>query len=783
VLCSVAGMLVSVWISRSPALAWWGSGLRRYGGLTELALVGVMVTTAILAADRGRFDRCLVAIALGSVGPTVYALFQWAGADPLGPQAAPWPRPGGTFGNPLFLSGYLAAALPVTIACAARRSVRPRRRAAAWGLVGLQSVALAAARSIGPVLGLGLATAIVAAAVLVRRGQRRTAAAIAITIACSAAVIVIVAPPWLRTRTSRINAVQAAEAWNERTFLVRSVLWQAAGAGIQREPRMLAFGSGPESTTAVLTKYSGASLPALEGQYVAPDRAHNETLDTFVTFGAVGVALRLVVLYAALGAALAALGLLPRTSYSRFAALAACISFVLPAAAWWRDGAWTLAMSVPAALVIVASLWVAWSSRFTTTPNRDVILPVAATTIAWLTHYFEIQGGIPSIGSALVGGVAVALTVGVGACGTDGPQAALTGASSHNVGTDDAVSILAGWATAVMLVSLTGAAGAITMAVWIIAALTWGIANLIVGVRSRTMAISAATAVCVALVWLAASTEATSPTAQAGALATRVIVFYTIAAAILVVVAWRLSRGWMRTGTMALGSLPFAIVAVVVAHAAVGVSTADVRLGVARSCERERDVSCAATLYTEGGREDGSDTRPFMRLAGLLIGEADSTGGERRDQLFGQAAAQLALAASADPFDYHQARNRGALERQWARRLPPSDRAVHLDEADRWYAVTAGLAPAAPILWEEWANLALERGRTDEALPRLEQALSLGEPTSDASTLGDAWLRAAGIAPDAPGGLARAVEEFRRRGYPKLAGLYARRAVTSTGIR
>jgi hypothetical protein len=806
-LCSVAAMIVSVSISESPALAWWGSGLRRYGGLTEVVLAGAMVVAATVAIDRDRFDRCLTAIMLGSIGPTLYALFQWAGADPLGPGTAAWQRPGSTFGNPLFLSGYLVTVLPITIAYAAR-STLPLPTTGAWGLVVLQIVALVAARSVGPALALGAATVIVGTAILASLGRRRAAAAIGIILAGSTTLVVIVAPQWLRVRASAINAAPYTLTGNQGTVLVRAILWQAAGAGIQHELRALAFGSGPESTKEALTKYSGAALQALEGAHVAADRAHNETLETLKTFGALGIALRLVVLYAALGAAFAALGLpssASNTGAPRFAVLALFISGALAATTLWRDGVWALAMSVPAAMAVAAALWVAWSSRFTATPDRDLMMPVAAATTAWLAHYFEIQVGIPSVGSGIVGSVAVALTV-AGVRGAAESHHASRATSPPTGGSDDSLSVLAGLATAVMLVSLTGAA-ALTTAAWTVATLTWGVANLILGVQRRSLIISAVAAACVALGWLAVPTTATSPIAQAAAFATRVVALYVISATLLVVAAWYLSRRFAaaaagghhmrerardlrgvqrqpdrRTAMIAVNVLPIAIVSLIVARAAVAVSTADVRLGVARSCEQQRDLSCAASLYMTG-RDDRSDTRPPTRLADLLIGEADSAGVERRDQLFRQAAAQLAFAWSVDPFDYDQARNRGALERQWALRLPPGDRAAHLEEADRWYAAAAGLAPAASRLWEEWANLALERRRPDEALPRLERALSLGAKRNDARTLGDAWLRASGIAADEPGGFARAVEEFRKRGYPELAGLYATRAATSTGVR
>jgi hypothetical protein len=146
-----------------------------------------------------------------------------------------------------------------------------------------------------------------------------------------------------------------------------------------------------------------------------------------------------------------------------------------------------------------------------------------------------------------------------------------------------------------------------------------------------------------------------------------------------------------------------------------------------------------------------------------------------REALFRQGADELTRASAINPFDYHYPRNRGALERTWAARLSsPGEQAPHLEEADRAYAAAAALAPAARLLWAEWANLKLERDRADEALPLLEHAAELGA-VREVAILGDLYLGTIGIDVQSPGGMARAAGEFGARGFPHLADAYRRR--------
>ncbi len=144
----------------------------------------------------------------------------------------------------------------------------------------------------------------------------------------------------------------------------------------------------------------------------------------------------------------------------------------------------------------------------------------------------------------------------------------------------------------------------------------------------------------------------------------------------------------------------------------------------------------------------------------------------QRARLYGAASGQLDRAWRVNPYDYHHARNRGSLERRWARALPPAERSPHLEAAERWYSAAIELAPTAPILWEEWGNLALEHGRPDEALHRLDRSVALGLETSEVLKLADAALAAAGVEVTGANRTDKATEALRQRGYSALADRY-----------
>jgi hypothetical protein len=85
---------------------------------------------------------------------------------------------------------------------------------------------------------------------------------------------------------------------------VRVVVWNGTLALMRASGPRLWFGYGPESLHRVFPPYYTAEIGRLENTDALPDRAHNETLDTLVSAGIVGVVLELCFFAAVVAGAL-----------------------------------------------------------------------------------------------------------------------------------------------------------------------------------------------------------------------------------------------------------------------------------------------------------------------------------------------------------------------------------------------------------------------------------------------------------------------------------------------
>jgi len=91
---------------------------------TALSYVAVFAAVVLVVRRRQQVERIVTAALLGSVPVLLYALVQWAGADPIAWGFDVRARVHGTIGGPIFLGGYLVMVLPLTLAAC---SVRWRR--------------------------------------------------------------------------------------------------------------------------------------------------------------------------------------------------------------------------------------------------------------------------------------------------------------------------------------------------------------------------------------------------------------------------------------------------------------------------------------------------------------------------------------------------------------------------------------------------------------------------------------------------------------------------------
>lgn len=792
--CAVAGLCISAARSDGPSLAWWGSTLRRYGALTQVSMLAVLGATLLFATDTSTLDRLITALILGSVGPTVYAIAQALQLDPL-----IWDQGrsqgNSTFGNWLFCAGYVATTWPLTLGRAlivTRRAFRDQRERtrslATWTLLGLQSAALAAAGSRGPLLALVVTSVMAGIAMLLLHGRRVPGAILAGLVAVAVVLFLLIAPPRMAAAPARASEAVSMPVSN-RSAVVRLILWDAVARGLKADSAAgmgaLLFGSGPESTTRLVTRYGRPGLELLHASPdIVADRAHNDTLETLATAGLIGLLLRLVILGASLGVALVGLGLLERSQTGVFATFEIVVLCGAVALAVWRGGGlWALAVAPPAAVVLVIAGWMAWRPVKVTPRDTEISILLAAAIAACVVHFIEIQLSLATVGSALTASVAMAVVLSLAAAARDpGGGAGVSPSRISLRPPSDAVPVLVGWSAAVLMIGLAGPSVEPSLSASLIATVAWLLSLAVVGANPRGVAVSGMTWAGVCAVWFLwqASPAATiSVDEAADALAARLPLFYVAALVCLVGVTGLLAAGrerWRHGVVSVAASLAAGGFA---ATMAVRMTGADVYAWSAARCAQRGDYRCALAQYRNAADRGPTNDQVLTQLAMTLMAQTDATSDPASaDVLLAEAERALGRAQAFDPFDYHHPRNLAALRRSWARRAPQTARAAHLDEADRLYRTSTDLAPSNGVLWAEWANLDAERLQPGDAFTKLERAASLGA-VSEAILVADALLQATGENMASPASFARVAAHLEARGCPVLADLYARRSTAA----
>ena len=204
-LASAAWLMVASALSTNPALSFFGSTWRRYGAVSQLAVL----LMAWFIAQNGARGRTIVVrgIAVACTIAAAYGIAQYSGWDPLLPRAAyhigegVWTivRPPGTLGyvsyfaTVLLMGGFLSLWL-------AHSETVPARRWLAYGAAALCFVAMALTGTRAALLG--LAAGVLTAALL--RGfpvSRRTMIAVALAGVAAAAFYFSPLGWQLRSRT------------------------------------------------------------------------------------------------------------------------------------------------------------------------------------------------------------------------------------------------------------------------------------------------------------------------------------------------------------------------------------------------------------------------------------------------------------------------------------------------------------------------------------------------------------------------------------------------------
>ncbi|MCC7352958.1 MAG: O-antigen ligase family protein [Anaerolineae bacterium] len=300
--------LASVDVGRS----FWGSEERAGGFLTSVAWALLALSLSSVLSDGG-VRRLAVAVSLGSVPVTLYALAQEVGWDPVRIAVAPAQPPPAitsTLGNPIFLGGYLAMVIPLT----AWLAWSEQRKAAPIALAVMQGVALVATEARGP--WLGLAAGGVTAALLIGLATARRRWLVA-SLAALALGIVLLLAPGLALRSETMDSLRRIPyagrlvgLWTSTTAAQRLLIWEGAARLVGSDPLRVLLGRGPETLPLAYTRYYPPRLAEYEadGNVRLPDRAHNLAWDTLAESGLLGFAATLALWGVALRIGLQRLG-------------------------------------------------------------------------------------------------------------------------------------------------------------------------------------------------------------------------------------------------------------------------------------------------------------------------------------------------------------------------------------------------------------------------------------------------------------------------------------------
>lgn len=255
----------------------FGAYLRRHGLISWLSLAVMFVAMLSAARSAGGRELLVRALVIGAAWPAAYLLMQRAGID-----VVQWIAPneghqsGSTFGNHVFVGGYLALVIPLTI-------LQSWQSHWTWSALALLQIAgLLASGSRGAVLALCGAGAIAIWRVAPRR------VIVGVAQAAGIVLFLLFAVPSLRP-AALMNQLDPQVG----SARVRILIWGDTIGILRQSGPQLWFGHGPESLRSLFPAHYSPEIGRWEQIDAMPDRAHNETLDMLVSAGVLGAALEL----------------------------------------------------------------------------------------------------------------------------------------------------------------------------------------------------------------------------------------------------------------------------------------------------------------------------------------------------------------------------------------------------------------------------------------------------------------------------------------------------------
>ena len=430
VLALVVVYLIATIFSITPRASLLGSYQRLQGTYTTFSYVVVFAAVVGNMRKKAQVERLVGTAILASLPVSLYGVLQRFQLDPI-----PWggdvtSRVAANLGNSIFVAAYLILAIPLTLMrivesfealLTDRGQLLPNfvRATGYVFIVALQVITLYFSGSRGPWLGwfaslvfiwLGLS--------LIWRQRWLTVTGVTLALIAGTFLILLNVPngPFEGLRAApafyRISRLLDAES---RTGQVRTLIWEGASELVQpHEPLEYPDGSkdslnflrpligyGPEGMYVAYNPFYPPELTQVEKRNASPDRSHNETWDSLVITGVLGLIVYLTLFGSVLYYGLKWLGLV-RSDRQRYlylglylgGGLVSSIAFVM-----WQ-GVSYLGVALPFGMVMGVMAYLILSSLFggfqapptlAEKLRAYILLGLLATIVA---HFVEINFGI-----------------------------------------------------------------------------------------------------------------------------------------------------------------------------------------------------------------------------------------------------------------------------------------------------------------------------------------------------------------------------------------------------
>ena len=310
---------ISTILSVTPRISFWGSYQRLQGFYTTSAYIVIFAALAANLRKKEQVERLITAAILTSLPVSLYGVLQKNGIDPI-----PWGgnvvfRIASHMGNSIFVAAYLIMVFPLTVGRIVQSFSAILKEEQNLGrhiarstiyifIAALQIIAIYYSQSRGPLLGL-LAGAFFLFILLSLHWKLRWLITVFMVLGLIIGGFLIL----INIPNSPLASIQEAPQvgrlgklldLEDRTSRVRILIWQGAADMVaphdplkypdgHSDPFNLIrplIGYGPETMHMAYNPFYPPELAHVEKRNASPDRSHNETWDSLVITGGIGLA-------------------------------------------------------------------------------------------------------------------------------------------------------------------------------------------------------------------------------------------------------------------------------------------------------------------------------------------------------------------------------------------------------------------------------------------------------------------------------------------------------------